>query len=139
MVMEVRTELTVIAQGHNGPLWLCAEAMYGNEVWYTIRVFPIYSHEQRLTSGRFAHFTHDSLEYKATARLESYSSAAYSSPNFEEFNSTAQVQAEWCADQCAELGGKWSMSLHPSSVHNIDITFSFDNPTVAVAFKLVWS
>lgn len=137
--MDVRTDLTVVATGGNGPLWLCADAMYGNEVWYTIRVFPLFSHESRLTNGRFTHFSDTPLEYSATSRLEHYKSMAYSSPNYEHFNSTAQILVEWCADQCAENGGKWNMTLYPHNVHEIDMIFSFDNPTVAVAFKLVWS
>jgi hypothetical protein len=136
---SVTTQICVIPDGYRQP-WVCSEVMRGNEVLYTLRLFPLYDHEKRLNLGRFVNYVQDSLELQASVRLDIRKPLpVYACMEFATFNAVVQKQAEWCADMCEENGGKWSLTIEPHSVHDVSIHFSFDNPTIAVAFKLLWS
>lgn len=131
----VNSEIIVAPNGTGEP-WFCSDIGFGNEVWYTIKIFPIYEHENRLSSGRFIHFTKNKLENEVSVRMKfNYPHSNY----YGSFHAKIQRYVEWCHSQCADLGGYWSVNLIPHTVHDLEFFFSFDNPVIAVSFKMVWS
>lgn len=137
-LIEPSAQICVGTDGYREP-WLCADVTRGNEIWYTIRLFPLYHHEKRLTTGRFVQYSSSPLEYQATVRLNTTKPLpVYAGIEFPTFNAIVQKQVEWCVEQCAELGGQWSIHIESFSVTDLAINYTFNNPTVAVAFKLIW-
>lgn len=132
---EVNSEIIVAPNGTGEP-WFCSEIGFGNEVWYTIKLFPVFEHENRLNSGRFLHFTKTKQEDEVSLRMKfNYPHSNF----FGSFHAKIQKLVEWCHMQCEDLGGNWSVDLLPHTVHDIEFIFSFDNPIIAVSFKMVWS
>jgi phage-related protein len=103
------------------------DVMHGHRHLYTIPMMTLYSSEKSLNDGRYRFYDRNPQEYRVSLRFDDASG--------ESFRARFREVVEWIATR-AET--PWSFHPQPDSVGKMAIDFSFENPTDAVVFKLVW-
>lgn len=99
-----------------------------NELFH-IMLLQLYDHEKDLNDGRFKYFIEADLEYLIILSFK----------NNEYLDVSLEPIIDWIADQkCSWNIVPYSITREAGKEEIIRLSFTFDNPVIAVAFKLVW-
>jgi hypothetical protein len=99
----------------------------GDQWLYSIPLLSLYEHEYHLNYGRFENYRKELQGYAVPLNFDT--------PDGAEFRYKFKEIVEWVAQHSEDA---WNFDLAVQAVGKIDIIFSFNCPTVAVIFKMVW-
>lgn len=105
------------------------EEMDGDRILFAARLMPIYDHERDLMSGRFAKMRPQPLSANEVVIEQPRGGSTDEYLWFERY-------INWIAEHTS---GFWGVKVNMVRLNLAKMTFSFENDTDAVVFKLVWS
>ena len=117
---------------------LAVEVREGLKLVHIVPLITLYEHEKNLNAGRFMHFKEDQQTHLVKLTINRRKK--------DEFDYKIQEWIDWVA---THTDSNWNIAFdfpdqHRDAIFNtpidqqIAITFSFENLTTAVVFKLVW-